>query len=170
LLAHSRTGIVGWPRFAVLAIGSAILLALAIELSRKILHMEALSYLLKDLQEKALNLPEYVRFPLGVSNDIEIYRNYEKCKELQRKEQQEEKKVRKDYKCEVREKRRWAKNENKPIDVTDNLIFKFLKRFYARKCLLYVMFFAFLSVSALAILVFVDIIVTNYYHLKLDSA
>ncbi len=123
--------IVGWPRFAVLAIGSAILFALTIELSRKILHMEALSYLLKDLQENALRLPRAIRFPLGVSKDIEEY----------------------------------IEEVDKNRKPHDNLIFKLLKRCYARKWLLYVIFFVFIAVAFIAIFVLLDIIHVNYYHL-----
>jgi hypothetical protein len=60
----------GWPRIAALGVSSLFLFALTIEIIKKREHMNAISFLLKDLQV-GLRLPAEFQFPLGTrSNEI----------------------------------------------------------------------------------------------------
>jgi hypothetical protein len=119
----------GWPRITTLSVGSLFLFALTIELVKKRLHMNAISYLLKDLQV-ALGIPEDLRFPLGTkSSEIEdvIDKSVEKVQKSL------------DY------------YKAKPPDYKDALFMLFQKS-YARKYLTYVTFVAAVAVALLSVI------------------
>ncbi len=61
----------GLSRIAMLFIGTIFLLALTVELIKKRHHMNALSFLIKDLQFE-LKLKDF-QFPIGISKDIDNY-------------------------------------------------------------------------------------------------
>lgn len=71
ILIGSYSQIDGLPRIVSLGLGSLFLFALTIEVVKKRLHMNAISYLLKDLQVE-LGL-ENSQFPLGVADDIGVF-------------------------------------------------------------------------------------------------
>jgi hypothetical protein len=71
IIAAYQKELEGWPRIASLSLGSLLLFALTIETVKKRHHMNAMSLLLKRLQEEGLKL-EY-RFPVGISDDIDTY-------------------------------------------------------------------------------------------------
>lgn len=111
----------GWPRIASLSLGSLLLFALTIETVKKRHHMNAMSILLKRLQEEGLKLdPEY-RFPVGISKDLDNYIDD------------------------------WVKDhvEDKPADLDDRL-FKFFRYTYARKYLTWVVFISAIAVALLS--------------------
>jgi hypothetical protein len=70
LIGSYRMELDGLPRIVSLSVGSLFLFALTIEVVKKRFHMNAISYLLKDLQGE-LGLEEgKSQFPLGVADDI----------------------------------------------------------------------------------------------------
>lgn len=141
--------LVGWPRFTSLAVGSLFLFALAVELSRKIQHMYAISFLLDHLQKSktGLNLPRDLIFPVGISDDVQEYTN---IKFSQLKLEQAK------------------KLKPKPIDYYDGL-FQLLTRFHARKYLVYVIFVAFIGVVSLAVIDLIGIIIRwSHYSLPFE--
>jgi len=69
-----QSGMAGPARLVSLIIGSIFLFALTLEVIKKRLHMNVISYILKQLQgEHGLNLKSDFRFPVGYSDDVENY-------------------------------------------------------------------------------------------------
>lgn len=68
IFAAYQKNVTGWVRIAALSLGSFLLFALMTESIKKRQHMEAISYLLKDLQnsESGLKLPDKFNFPVGL--------------------------------------------------------------------------------------------------------
>lgn len=69
LIGSYRMELDGLPRIVSLSIGSLFLFSLTIEVVKKRYHMNAISYLLKDLQAE-LGLEAKLQFPLGVGKDL----------------------------------------------------------------------------------------------------
>lgn len=117
--AYQNLGNWPLPRIISLSIGSLFLFALTIEVVKKRFHMNVISLLIKDLQVK-LGLSEELRFPLGISNDINKY-------------------------LETR-----LKNEKGQLADYNDPLFKFFERSYARQYLTYVIFSAAIILAILA--------------------
>ena len=136
ILAAYNPDLEVWPRVTALGVGSLFLFALTIELVKKRLHMNAISFLLSDLQV-ALGIPKDLVFPLGtksaeIENTIEL--SVEKGLEFP------------DY----------AKQD--PPDFQDTLFRRFQK-FYARKYLTYVTFIAAIALALLSVIEIVIILI-----------
>jgi hypothetical protein len=119
----------GWPRITTLAVGSLFLFALTIELIKKRLHMNAISYLLNDLQV-GLGIPKDFTFPLGTtSSEIEdtIERSIKRGEAFPN----------------------YAKE--RPPDFRDAL-FRAFQKSYARKYLTYATFVAAVAVAVLTVI------------------
>ena len=138
ILAAYRPELEGLPRIIALSIGSLFLFALTIELVKKRLHMNAISFLLNDLQV-SLGLPKDFLFPLGI-----------KQKEIEEAIMRSINKGEEDVKY----------SKQIPLDFTDNL-FKFFQKYYARKYLTYVIFVSAVLVALLSIVEAVLLII-NY--------
>jgi hypothetical protein len=130
----------GWPRIALLTLGSILLFALTIETIKKRLHMNAMSILLKTLQEDGLKLAEEHRFPVGVSDDIGKYLYDWEQKQMQ-------------------------KNPDAKIPDSDDGLFQFFKNVYARKFLTWTVFIAAIIVAVLADFEFVTFLQYGPYFI-----
>jgi hypothetical protein len=131
----------GSPRIAALGVGSLFLFALTIEIIKKREHMNAISFLLKDLQV-GLGMPAEFRFPLG-TKFAEIKHTIDKSVELGKENQ--------DY------------FKQPPLDSADRL-FKIFQGFYARKSLTYVIFIAAIVVATLFVIELVCTISKDIIH------
>jgi hypothetical protein len=136
VIAAYGVGVEGWPRIASLSLGSLLLFALTIETVKKRLHMNAMSLLLKTLQEDGLKLAKEHRFPVGISvgdsDDIKKYFDVWEQKQAQKSPEEREK-----------------------VPDSDDVLFQFFKQVYARKVLTWVVFIAGIVVALLADLEFV---------------
>ena len=129
----------GWPRITTLSVGSLFLLALTIELVKKRLHMNAISYLSREIQVE-LGIPKDLRFPLGTKSlEIEDSINNSINRSVERG----------DASPDYANKDPYAKE--RPLDYKDPL-FKLFQKKYARTYLTYVTFVAAVAVALLSVI------------------
>ncbi|HEY7079671.1 MAG TPA: hypothetical protein VH500_08220 [Nitrososphaeraceae archaeon] len=80
VVAAFQPGLLGWPRFVLLVVGSFFLFALTIETIKKRVHMDTISDVLNELQGKnGFQLEDDFMFPVGLHKDVETYWD-KKCK------------------------------------------------------------------------------------------
>jgi hypothetical protein len=142
----------GWPRITTLSVGSLFLLALTIELVKKRLHMNAISYLSRELQVE-LGIPEDLRFPLGTKSE-EIEKSVEESIKNSINRSVKKREASPDYANEDP----YAKE--RPPDYKDAL-FMLFQRSYARKYLTYVTFVAAVAVALLSVIE-VGVLISKY--------
>jgi hypothetical protein len=150
ILVAYNPDLVGWPRITTLSVGSLFLFALTIELVKKRLHMNAISYLSREIQV-ALGIPRDLRFPLGTQTS-----------EIEKSTSEIEKSIKTSIKNSI--DRRVKEGEISPNSVNEGLyakespldykdpLFKLFQKAYARKYLTYVTFIAAVAVALLSVI------------------